>query len=151
MKGRDIHAPLGHPGRVAKKGTPRATRPATLAQVIAELGPAGAPFVDAATWKGPIRAGEIEHPPGFLWLLDRADLDLRVLRRNVQRADVVLVVVDPWTRVEIAPADRDDFWASVEPYLSGRVTREPGDHTDFRAGRFLDSGGRTMVALEQYC
>ena len=81
----------------------------------------------------PIRAGEWTTPDGVHWRRRgaRGDMDVKRAEKLLRAPDTrVLHVYGPTTPIEVAPLQREAFWARVRPCVTGRI-REPGDFTDF--------------------
>jgi hypothetical protein len=103
---------------------------------------------------GPAATGELVEPDGRRWRLRRRRIDLRVVKRLIRRADVVVVVAESAGAQprRIADHERAALWETVRRSYAG-----PGG-PDLRIGareylghEFGDDDGRVMLYLDVWC
>jgi hypothetical protein len=122
----------------------------TFADVLAQR-VAGPSVAQERVWPSPSRDG--------LWVdADECRWRRRGTQTSVKRIEHLLS--DPDVRVllfylgsveEIPPARRDEMWARVRPYVTGRPAHGPRDRTDFDIAEFKNVERGSLLIIEESC
>lgn len=98
--------------------------------------------------------GELVEPDGHRWLVRRRRIDLRLVRRLIRRADVVVVLGESggFRPRRIGATERTQLWQTIRRAYTGRGATSPtiGGH-DYVGYEFIDNGGLLMLYLEEHC
>lgn len=119
------------------------------ARLSAWLGPP-APTETAS----PGTRGELVEPDGRRWLVRRRRIDLRLARRLIHRADVVVVLGESggFQPRRISATERTQLWQRVRhAYTGGGGTGPSVDGRDYVGYEFTNDSGALMLYLEERC
>jgi hypothetical protein len=120
----------------------------SFADVVAALPAVRSDEVEEIT--SPAATGEWVGPNGVAWHRRGEALGAARLRALLRDPEVRVIHVAGADAVELDDAGMDSLWLRLRPYLQGRPRRQ-GDHTDFVAGEFRDSGTGRLLIVEEDC
>jgi hypothetical protein len=119
-------------------------RTVSLATVLEFLGPADPD--DGPLVLSPAGSGEIIDADGCRWAVSRGPLDVRLAKRLVRSADVMIIGESAGDHLRPVPAgERDAAWASIK----GRI--DSHDLPSYQPYQFASADGRTLLYIEQTC
>lgn len=119
-------------------------RTVSFAAVLETLGPADPD--DGAHVLSPAGSGELVDADGCRWAVNRGPLDVRLAKRLVRSADVMIIGESAGDHLRPVPGEeRDAAWAGIKD----RVYSD--DRPSYRPYHFTSADGRTLLYIEQSC
>jgi hypothetical protein len=98
--------------------------------------------------------GELTEADGHLWLVQRRRIDLRMVKRLLRRADVIVMLGEAggFQPRRVPHPERASVWETVRhAYVGPGGTDQTVSGTDYIGHEFTDSEGTVMLYLEERC